>query len=330
MRKYHVFFTTQFTKECLDNCCFGASVSNSLANVKAGDIAFLFDGSKWAIFGPFEIISDQQRVDDRPIYGRDNNENVKYKNRVWFKINEAKITSLTKLYSLERIYTERTFTLNRYLLATLIANKQVNSTPLTQREGIYLMDKCSELGQSIPSSCAEIPQTTLPVFPNSIIRRPLSEAAVEVLILNRKYQGALTTFLASFSNEALYLNQFVLGFQRQVDILIDANDKLALLEIKKSNNAGNPFDQLIEYAHYGLSSFRLQDGRLEQLKSIYLAAVLERGNNFLNASFVWPFFKGCEEMSKRESVMIIPQIINYRFSNNFLETTQYSPIMNLK
>jgi len=99
---YHVFFTTKFTQECLEHCCFGASVSNSLANVKAGDIAFLFDGLKWLIFGPFEIISDQQRIDRCPIYGWDLRGNVRYKNRVWFRTEMAKATPMVKLYSSER------------------------------------------------------------------------------------------------------------------------------------------------------------------------------------------------------------------------------------
>lgn len=325
MKNYHVFFTTQYTKECIEHCCFGASVSNSLANVKAGDCAFLFDGLKWAIFGPFEIISDQQCIDERAIYGVDKRGNTKYKNRVWFKVDGAKETSLTKLYAIERNPLNLSFILNRYLLATLIANKQVNSTTITQSEGQYLMDKCLEHGKSITSIIPIIPPNIMPVFPNSILRHPISEAGVEVLILNKKCHGYLFDFLDSFPSHCNFFNQFVLGFQRQVDVLIDAHNRLAVLEIKKKNNIHNPFEQLIEYGYYCLSSFRLYYTRSSPILSVDLVAVVEKGSRFLADYFTSSFISECAKMTNKENVQINPHIVVYNFSKSgLLETKQYA------
>ena len=320
MKKHHVFFTTQHTQSCLEGCSFGASVSNSLANVKAGDIAFLFDGLKWALFGPFEIISDQQRVCELPIYGIDKRGNVRYKNRVWFRKENAKETPMVNLYSAERDPSEPSFLLNRYIIATLIANKQVNATTFTQIEGQYLVEKCLSLGQPISSTCSEIPPNTEPVFPTSILRRPLSEAGVEVLILNKRCQGYLLEFLNSFSEQTLYFNQFILGFQRQVDLLLDSQDRLALFEIKKAQNVHSPFEQLIEYFYYCLSSFRLHHSRSNAVKSVDLVAVIEKGSSHLADRLVKSFTKKCAEITDAENVQVISHTVIYRISDGLLET----------
>lgn len=323
MEKYHVFFTTKYTETCLQYCCFGASVSNSLANVKAGDITFLFDGLKWAIFGPFEIVSAQQLVDLRPIYGKDKRGIVRYKNRVWFTTESAKKTSIVALYSTEREPSKKSFILNRYLIATLIANKQVNATTLTQSEGLYLKKKCISLGENISSTYSKIPPSAIPVFPDHILRKPISEAGVETLILNKKCNGYLLEFLNSFSDHSVYFNQFVLGFQRQVDLLVDAFDKIAVFEIKKTKNPKNPFEQLLEYSYYCLSSFRLHHNRSHLLKSIHLVGVIERGNMFLKDEFVKTFEIKCSEIANIEGIQIIPHTILYNVSDQLLETEQY-------
>lgn len=323
MRKHHVFFTTQYTQECLEQCCFGASVSNSLANVKAGDIAFLFDGLKWAIFGPFEIISDQQRIDKRPIYGKDKRGNVRYKNRVWFRKENAKETPMVKLYSTEREPSKHSFLLNRYIIATLIANKQVNATTLTQTEGQYLMEKCLKLGNRVCSPCSKIPPNIEPVFSASFLRRPISEAAVEVLILNKRCQGYLLEFLNSFSKQSVYFNQFILGFQRQADLLIDAQDRVALIEIKKAQNTQSPFEQLVEYVYYCLSSFRLHHNRLNAIESIDLVALTENGSRYLANDPIERFIRRCAEITDRENIKIIPHTVIYRVSSKALETKPY-------
>ncbi len=321
MRTHHVFFTTKFTQECLEHCCFGASVSNSLANVRAGDIAFLFDGLKWIVFGPFEIISDQQRIDRRPIYGRDGRENVRYKNRVWFKTETAKATPMVKLYSSERDASKPSFVLNRYIIATLIANKQVNATPLTTTEGHYLVEKTLLLGDIISATnWPKIPPNAEAVFPVSVLRRPVSEAGVEVLTLNKKCQGYLSEFLDSFSIQASYFNQFVLGFQRQVDILIDAQDRLALIEIKLAKNKQNPFDQVLEYLYYSLSSFRLHYNRSKPIETIDSVALIENGNQYLSKNAIRAFSRRCAEIGDKESIKIDSHTIIYKISSESLET----------
>ena len=323
MRKHHVFFTTQHTQSCLEQCCFGASVSNSLANVKAGDIAFLFDGLKRAMFGPFETISDQQRIDKSPIYGIDKRGNTRYKNRVWFRKENAKETPMVNLYSAERDPSKPSFLLNRYIIAALIANKQVNATTLTQTEGQYLVEKCLALGQPISSACLEMPPNIEPVFPTSVLRRPISEAGVEILILNKRCQGYLLEFLNSFPKQSLYFNQFILGFQRQIDLLIDGQDRVALIEIKKAQNIQSPFEQLIEYVYYCLSSFRLHYNRLYAIESIDLVALIENGSLYLAHDPIESFNRTCAGITDRENVKIIPHTVIYKASYEALETKSY-------
>jgi len=319
-RDYHVFFTTKFTQECLEHCCFGASVSNSLANVKAGDIAFLFDGLKWVIFGPFEIISDEQCIDRRPIYGRDRRGNVRYKNRVWFTTEMAKATPMVKLYSSERDASRVSFLLNRHIVATLIANKQVNSTPMTRTEGNYLIEKALQLGNNITHNRPQIPPDLEPVFPVSVLRRPVSEAGVEVLILNKRCQGYFYEFLTSFYGQASYSNQFVLGFQRQVDVLMDAEDRFALIEIKLAKNKQDPFGQILEYLDYCLSSFRLHHNRSKTIEAIDLVALLENGNQYLEKSAISAFSRRCAEIGEKENVKIYPHTVIFKITSQSLET----------
>jgi len=319
-RDYHVFFTTKFTQECLEHCCFGASVSNSLANVKANDIAFLFDGLKWSIFGPFEIISDQQRIDRRPIYGRDRRGNVRYKNRVWFTTEIANATPMAKLYSSERDASKISFVLNRHIVATLIANKQVNSTPLTRTEGNYLLEKTLRLGNTTYHNRPQIPPNIEPVFPVSVLRWPVSEAGVEVLVLNKRCQGYLYEFLTSFYGQASYFNQFVLGFQRQVDVLMDSGDRLALIEIKLAKNRQDPFGQILEYLDYCLGSFRLHHNRSKTIGTIDLVALLENGNQYLEKSAIRTFSRKCAEIGEKENVKIDPHTVIFKITPQSLET----------
>jgi len=323
MRAYHVFFTTQYTQVCLEQCCFGASVSNSLANIKCGDIAFLFDGLKRKLFGPLEIVSDQQYVDVRPIYGMDKRGNTRYKNRVWFKTGNAKETLIVKIYSTERDPFKPSFLLNRHIISTLIANKQVNATPLTNTEGQYLTEKCIALGKNIRCPCPNIPPNIEPVFPALVFRRPISEAWVEVLILNKKCRGYLIESLNTFTNQASCYNQFVVGFQRQIDLLIDDQDKLALIEIKRANNLQNPYEQIIEYLYYCLSSFRLHYSRSSSIKSIVLVALIENGSIYLANDLINKFQKRCVKISFKENIEIEPHIIIYNVSPDGLETEPF-------
>jgi hypothetical protein len=270
-------------------------------------------------------VSEEQLIDPRPIYGTDKNGKVKYKNRVWFNTHQATKTSLVRLYSTERDSASRSFIRNRYLLATLIANKQVNSTPLTQEEGQYLQEKCQALGEPIDHRTAAIPNNLTPVYPSTVLRHPVSEAGIEVMILNKSGRGYLFDFLGSFPSDSTYLNQFVLGFQRQADVLVDAPDRIAVLEIKKASNVHSPFDQLVEYAHYCLSSFRLDNHRQTGLRRIDLLAVIEQGSIFLKTPSCADDFRDCcVQMSGLESIDVHPHTISYTVENNSLETTEHA------
>ena len=114
-----------------------------------------------------------------------------------------------------------------------------------------------------------------------------------------------------------------MGFQRQADILIDAQDKLAIIEIKKAGNLYNPFEQLIEYLYYCISSLRLNYCRSSKVESIDLIAVIEQGNKYLMSDFVETFIKKCTEITDMENITINPHAILFELSNGILETEQY-------
>ena len=153
-----------------------------------------------------------------------------------------------------------------------------------------------------------------------MLRRPVSEAGVEVLILNKRCQGYLDEFLASFYRKASYFNQFVLGFQRQVDVLMDAQDRLALIEIKLAKNKQDPFDQVLEYLDYCLSSFRLHYNRLKTIETIDLVALLENGNQYLSNNAIRAFSRRCAEIGDKENVKIDPHTVTFKISSQSLET----------
>lgn len=320
MIMYYVFFTTQHTKTCLEHCCFGASILNPLANVRKGDIAFVFDGQQRSLFGPLEIVSEEQYIDERPIYGRDKRGKSRYKHRVWFKIEVGREIPIVDLYSTERDAYTIQYTLNRNLIATLMANKQVSATPLTQSEGLYLIKRCIALGKPLRVKSPNIPVDSKPVLTEKKLRLPVSEATVEVLILKKECQGYLFEFLTSLDQQAVYFNQFVFGFQRQCDILIDAGNKLVIAEIKRASNAQNPYKQIVEYLFYCLSSFRLYVDRLAPIKEIDLLLIIENGNKFLDLTEVKSFIKRCSKIANRENIVIVPHTIIYEVSGGMLTT----------
>lgn len=96
------------------------------------------------------------------------------------------------------------------------------------------------------------------------------------------------------------VNQFVLGFQRQADVLIDAQYRLALIEIKLAKNKQNPFDQVLEYLYYCLSSFRLYYNRSKAIETIDLVALLEDGNRYLSNNAIRAFSRRCAEIGDKE------------------------------
>jgi len=276
---YHVFFTTKYTDSCLEYGLFGATSVNSLGNVKNGDIAFVFDGLRWKIYGPLNITSDTQYYDNYPIYGENKRGIIRYPYRVSFDVSNAHELLLNKLFAVERNYTSESYLLNRTIISIMLANKQVHSTPLTSMEGEYLKDILIRLGNSYTcKNCQDYEISGKSVIDYIISqRKPKTEAIFELLLLENRHNCLISELDKSRSK--LY-NQFILGIQRQVDIL-SIGDNIALIELKKKDNNSNPYEQLREYKDYALSDYRLKIFRKRQIK---LIAILEVGNKYLTVS----------------------------------------------
>jgi len=276
--KYHVFFTAQYTDPCLEKGRFGATSVNSLVNVKKGDVAYLFDGLKWKLFGPLKILSDNQFYEIDDIYGRNGRNVVNYPNRVAFDNQNIKSLELNKLFAFEADVKTQNYLINRTLLSVIIANKQVHSTPLTNTEGEYLERVIGQIGKNLLINNDILPYTNRETVLNNVInnRKPKSEAIFEMLLMLRKPSPI---FIAN--QDILVYNQFILGLQRQIDILAIEEREIKIIEIKKRDNRTNPFTQAIEYLDYVNSDYRLQAENTngKQIKAIVL---LEEGNMFLN------------------------------------------------
>lgn len=271
--KYHVFFTTKYTDQCLQNGKFGATSVNSLGTVIKGDKAFLFDGLRWKIYGPFEIVSTEQFYDNNAIYGKNKRNIVNYPNRVKFTIKEAKELSLTELFALEKS-DSKNFKINRILQSVIIANKQIHSTPITNQEGRYLDDKMSTNGNELITSSIQDEGTYDTVLANFIQQKKTkSEALFELLLIKGRYN---TDFFNLYDYDIVY-NQFVLGFQRQVDILAIKQGECLLIEIKKKDNKSDPKPQIEEYIKYIETDSRLEPFNLT---NINYYSVLEKGNKY--------------------------------------------------
>lgn len=276
--KYHVFFTAQYTEPCLEYGRFGATSVNSLVNVTKGDVAFLFDGLKWKLFGPLKIKSDNQFYETDVIYGRNGRNIVNYPNRVAFENQGLKSLELNKLFALETVPWTENYLVNRTLLSVIIANKQVHSTPLTNKEGKYLENVLRQNGVDLTINTEILTFIDRETVLDNVInnRKPKSEAIFEMLLMLRKPSP-----IHEANQESLIYNQFILGLQRQSDILTITEQEIKILEIKKRDNQTNPFTQVIEYLDYVNSDFRLQTENYlkRQCRAIVL---LEEGNRFLN------------------------------------------------
>ena len=278
--KYHVFFTAQYTESCLDNGRFGATSVNSLVNVKKGDVAFLFDGLKWKLFGPLKILSDNQFYETYDIYGRNRRGVVNYPNRVAFENKDLKCLELNKLFAFESNPNTENYLINRTLLSVMIANKQVHSSPLTNNEGQYLENLFEQIGAEINITSDVLNFMDKETVLNNVIRnrKPKSEAIFEMLFMIRKPSP-----LYEINQEALIFNQFILGLQRQIDIISITDQEIKIIEIKKRDNQTNPFTQVIEYMDYVNCDFRLQTDNYPErhCKAIVL---LEEGNRYLDTN----------------------------------------------
>ncbi len=282
--KYHVFFTAKYTEPCLDNGRFGATSVNSLVNVKKGDIAFLFDGLKWKIFGPLKILSGEQFYETDDIYGRNGRDVVNYPNRVAFENKGLKSLELNKLFAFEAISNTENYLINRTFLSVIIANKQVHATPLTIKEGQYLENIIGCIGKKINITSEILPFADKETVLNNVIfnKKPKSEAIFEMLFMLRKPEQ-----IDLKNQETLIFNQFILGLQRQIDILTIAEHEIKIIEIKKRDNQTNPFTQIKEYLYYVNTDFRLQKDNY-QPRECNAIVFLEEGNRYLDINQIHP------------------------------------------
>jgi hypothetical protein len=245
---------------------------------------------------------------------------VKYPNRIWFAEEKALTLRVDKLYASETDHLSTSFVRNRYVLATLIANKQVHATPLTADEGEYLEQCCAKLGEPLEANQPVVPEDLVPVFPNHVVKKPLSEAGAEVMILKQRLDGSLKDGMSSWSSEgACAYNQFVLGFQRICDILIQRDHEVVVIEIKKSNNTQNdPYEQLLEYGRYCFSSFRLTSKSSFQLRKLVLAAVLERRSPYLARSKMNAFRSEADVLASTLSINVASKVFAYHLGDRQL------------
>jgi len=280
--KYHVFFTAKYSTQCLDNGRFGATSVNSLVDVSKGDTAFLFDGSKWKIFGPLKILSEKQFYETDKIFGSNKRGVVNYPNRIAFDTQDMNELDLNILFSIEKNYYSPSYLLNRTLLSVITANKQVHSTPLTIIEGKYLESQLLERGVKIETNGGFLSYNKKEFVINNVIRKrkPKSEAVLEMLLMT--YKPSPTLFN---EDHTLVFNQFILGIQRQIDILAISKKEIIIFEIKKRDNLSNPYIQVKEYLDYLVSDYRLEPYHHKE-KDHKAIVLLEVGNRYLNNNYI--------------------------------------------
>jgi hypothetical protein len=279
MKKFHVFFTAQYSNECFEYGRFGATSVNSLVDVKENDTAFLYDGIRSKLYGPLSIISSEQFYESTSIYGTNKRGSVNYPNRVSFSYDQLKCIDISKLFSLESGPHSEGFILNRTILSFLIANKQVHSTPLTTEEGEYLSEKLKKYGSEM--NCSPVSyfneKNNETVLENIIAnKKKPSESTFEMLLMMNKHKAIFGDI-----STALVFNQFILGIQRQLDILVISDTEIKIIEIKKRDNITNPYSQIEEYFEFINSDYRLLS-KLNPGKKITGIILLEEGNKFLD------------------------------------------------
>ena len=280
--QYHIFFTKNYANQCLEFGRFGANASNVLANVKQGDTAFLFDISCNKIFGALKIKSCSQFYENTDVFGYKKNLISRFPNRVSFEVDNISELKLVDFFALEAGCDAIEFHINRNILALIKGNKQVNSTTLTEIEGCYLKNKITKHGTSLnitPEMISHSPcQSVYQRMFSS--RNHRSEAIFEMMLLTQKP----STIFSNQEKMKVY-NQFIVGFQRIIDLVIVSDLGVEIIEIKMRENHQNPFDQVSEYIKYAAYDlrFKIENFPIDRFFPIVL---LEMGNMYLDEEYI--------------------------------------------
>jgi hypothetical protein len=119
------------------------------------------------------------------------------------------------------------------------------------------------------------------------------------LMINKPYPILNELF---YNDLSLIYNQFVIGIQRQIDILAIHDKAIEVFELKRKDNPSDPFQQLLEYSAYLKTDYRMFEYN-SQNKDIHLIALLEQGNIFLqNQHAITNFQSQAQRMSIRTSI----------------------------
>jgi len=298
--KYHVFFTAIHIKACIENGRFGATSINSLVDVLKNDKAFIYDGKESKLYGPFTIVSNEQFHELDPIYGRNKKDSPRYVNRIAFSSENAKVVAYKDLYCIERDYRSDVYVLNRSLLSIIVENKQVHSMPLTTSEGVYLERITNTLGKNLDYTTEIKDYNSHITIREKLKSTKSTEAFFETsLMINKPYPILNELF---YNDLSLIYNQFVIGIQRQIDILAIHDKAIEVFELKRKDNPSDPFQQLLEYSAYLKTDYRMFEYN-SQNKDIHLIALLEQGNIFLqNQHAITNFQSQAQRMSIRTSI----------------------------
>lgn len=278
--KYHVFFTSNHVRTCIENGRFGATSINSLVDVIKNDKAFIYNGKESLFYGPLIIESYEQFYESEALYGLNKKGIPRYTNRIAFSSVIANTLEYKQVFSAETDHKEYNYLLNRSLLSTIIENKQVHSMPLTMNEGIYLEKLLIEKGNRIGFNKSVKQYEGLTTIREKLKSYKSSEAYFETSLMLNKLSPIFSQQSKEVENP-LTFNQFVIGIQRQIDILSIGEKEVRVYELKKANNISDPFKQLIEYSKLLKSDFRMNEFDILN-KSIQLVALLEKGNKYLS------------------------------------------------
>ena len=240
----HVFITTKYLEGCLENGLFGVTQVqlNYLANVQLNDTVFLLETGSGRLIGPFSIIQPLF-YNSAPIWEQTNDPFV---NRIKFssdEVWESDIGSLWKVLlnrSVNNFYTFTTF--------------QRSNVTLLPGEGHRLAEAIAADRQRVhPLFESNIAMEKINLLRNDRVRFS-SEARLETtLLMNQSYLKKILVSegLLSSSSDPYLINQITLpGTNYNTDIVLFAEDKTIIIELKKDSIDQNTNKQILRYSKY--------------------------------------------------------------------------------